>query len=482
MSYLLIPSNGVKVNDSGNLSAQIEDHALEAVPESMRQGWVKLSWSTAGISTTLVQMFIGALITFVAGIKIALIAGVLVTIIGWLLGWGVGHVAFKTGLSSTVLARKHGFGMRGSAITAFTFAFMITGLAALENVLLYKGFMFWFDFADTLMNRVIVYGLLSLAWISLTAFGFKLVAKVSTVTLTAMIALLIFIVFRVVADSGMTWSHALSFGPQMPLDVLKSLGATTDIGKFVFCVNVLIGTAGALALIDADLCRYAVSSRDVAISAFIGNVCLDCIMLVVGGVVMYAGTGQLVAHYVAKGMSEAAASAAVLNSPDSVASAFIVFGGVLGGILMFLAQSKAQVLNTYSSSLSLTSLSDSTINWRPGRFTFVVLSNVIAALFLLGSILSWFNSFITVLGVLMTCFAGIILSDYFLVSCRCTESTTPSINWSGVSTTIISFIAAHYVLNTVIPIEFFTSLICAAVLYPLLRMTGYRYARVQSQS
>jgi cytosine permease len=471
------------VKESENLSAQMEDHALEAVPESERQGWVKLSWNTAGIVTTLVQMFIGALITFVAGIKIALVAGICVTVIGSLLGWGVGHVAFRTGLSSTVLTRRHGFGMRGSAITAFSFAFMITGLAALENVLLYKGFMFWFNFADTLVNRAIVYGVLSLAWILLTAFGFKLVSKVSSVTLVAMLALLAFIVFKVVDGSGMSWSSALSFGSQMPVDVLKSMGATSAIGKFTFCVNVLIGTAGALAMIDADLGRYAFSSRDVAISALIGNLFLDFVMIAVGGIVMYAGTGQLVAHYVANGMSQAAASAAVLNSPDSVASAFIVFGGVLGGVLMVLAQSKAQVLNTYSASLSLSSFSDSTIGWRPGRFTFVVLANVVSALFLIGSILQWFNAFITVLGVLMTCYAGIILADYFLVSQRRSNFTAPAVNWAGVMTAVISFVLAHYVMNKLIPIEFFTSLIGALVLYPLLSWLGLgqRAAILQAQ-
>ena len=268
----------------------------------------------------------------------------------------------------------------------------------------------------------------------------------------------------------------------MPVDVLKSMGATTPIGKFTFCVNVLIGTAGALAMIDADLGRYAISSKDVAISALIGNLFLDFVMIAVGGIVMYAGTGQLVAHYVANGMSQAAANAAVLNSPDSVASAFIVFGGVLGGILMVLAQSKAQVLNTYSSSLSLTSLSDSTINWRPGRFTFVVLANVVSAMFLIGSILDWFNAFITVLGVLMTCYAGIILADYFIVARRHPSAATPAVNWPGVATAVISFVLAHYVMNTLVPIEFFTSLIGALVLYPLLSRLVPRQVGLQTQA
>ena len=70
----------------------MEDHALEAVPEGSRKGWLSLSWSTVGIVTTLVQLFIGALTTFVAGLHIAVLAGITVAVIGALLGWGVGHV------------------------------------------------------------------------------------------------------------------------------------------------------------------------------------------------------------------------------------------------------------------------------------------------------------------------------------------------------------------------------------------------------
>ncbi|WP_202967413.1 hypothetical protein [Paenibacillus beijingensis] len=136
----------------GNKSSQnaMEDHALESVPQSERKGWLSLTWNTAGIVTSLIQLFFGVLVTFTAGIKIGLTAGVLVTIIGGLLGWAVGHIAFKSGLSSTVMSRVFGFGSKGSILTSALFGFMILGFLALENALLYKGFLFYFDLKDTL--------------------------------------------------------------------------------------------------------------------------------------------------------------------------------------------------------------------------------------------------------------------------------------------------------------------------------------------
>ncbi|CAM3143111.1 MULTISPECIES: purine-cytosine permease family protein [Pseudomonas] len=447
-----------------------DDHSLSPVPEDARHGWLQLSWSTTGIVTTLIQIFIGALVTFVAGIWMGVMAGLLVTVVGALLGWGVGHVAYKTGLASSMLARQHGFGRRGSAVVALTFGFMIIGFIALENALLYKGLIFWLDLDDTLGLQVLVYAIMTAVWVLLTAFGFELVSKVASYTLIAFLLLLGYMLFDVIHSSGQNWSDVVSFGAQFPEEVLVKMGADTPWGKFGFCVNVLIGSAGALALIDGDLGRYARSSKDVLIAAFFGNLFMDIVMLLVGAILMYAGTEQLVSYYVSRGVSHADAVQTVLQSPDSVAAAFIVFGGSLGAVLLFLAQGKAQVLNTYSSSLSLTNLFDVTIGWRPGRLTFVILSNVLACLMLVGSILDWVNGFITVLGVLTTGFAGIIIADYFWVAPRRLQAGVVEFNWPGLITVVVGFVLARYGFKAWMPIEFVTSLLSSFLLYPLLSM------------
>ncbi|MFP6560288.1 cytosine permease [Paraburkholderia sp. B3] len=465
-----------------DLSSAIEDHALERVPDHARQGWLALSWNTAGIVTTLVQLFLGALVTFVAGFKIALAAGACVTIVGALLGWACGHVAYRSGLSSTVLSRHFGFGRKGSVISSLIFAFMIIGFLALENALLYRGFVFYFHLADTVTTRVVIYGLLSAVWVLLTAYGFTLVARVSSITLVAFLAVLAYITYVVVAGAPHSGADLLAFGSQFPPQVLAGMGASTDIGKFVFCVNVLIGSAGALALVDADLGRYARSSRDIGVAALIGNLMMDIAMLSLGGIIMYAGIPALIDFYVhTEGMTREAAAQAALQSPDSITAAFVVFGGAFGALLMVLAQSKAQVINTYSASLSLSNLFDA-FNWRPGRLMFVILANVIGLLMLYGQILALVNSWITILGVLTTAFAGVIVADFFIVR-RVTGAgvadagnfgDSETVNWAGVITAIVAVLLSHYVLNRFVPVEFFSTLILCVVLYPALRLTVFR--------
>ena len=469
--------------ESKELNRKMEDHALEPVPESERQNWLSLSWNTAGIVTTLIQLFLGALVAFVAGIQIAILSGVFVVVVGFLMGWGVGHIGHRKGCSSTLISRTYGLGIKGSMLASAIFGFMIIGFLAIENALLYKGFLFFFGMEDTLGSQVLIYGVMTIAWILLTAFGFELVARVSSVTLIAFLLVLLWMVVDIIAGSEQSLTQALTFGTQLPPEAIAAMGIESTADKFIFCINVLIGSAGALALVDGDFGRYAKRSRDIGIAALIGNISMSLVMLTIGGMVMFAGMAAIVDYFVSvRGMDVAAAHQLALQSPDSIASAFIIFGGVIGAVLMVLAQSKAQVLNTYSGSLALTNLADVAFNWRPGRIVFVVLANVIGLVMLYGKILELVNAWITILGVMTTALAMVMICDYFIVRPRLGQRDIRAheedvINWSGVISVVAATILAHYVLNRYQPIEFFTSALTVLVVYPTLRLLTYRGQR-----
>lgn len=459
------------------LSETIEDHALERVPDDARQGWLALSWNTSGVVVSLVQLFFGALVTFVAGFQVALLAGVIVALVCWPLSWASAHVAYRTGLSSTVMSRYFGFGKKGSIISSLIFSFMIIGFLALENALLYRGFVFYFELADTLTTKILIYGLMTLLWIVLTSYGFKLIARASSITLTLSLLVLAYITYIVVSNGQHSLYSLVSFGPQFSPDVLRSMGAENSMGKFIFAINVLVGSAGGMALFGADIGRYARRSKDVGISTLVGILSLDVLMLWLGGIIMYAGGPALVDFYMqSAGMTHEAAQRASLESPDSIVAAFVVLGGAMGALLLVLAQGKTQVLNNYSASLSLSNLFDA-LNFRMGRLTFVILANVIGLLMLYGSILELIDSWVTILGVLVTAFAGIIVADYYIVKTllrkepKAVPEEAENVNWAGVVTLLVSATLAHYVLAGIMPIEAITTLIISITLYPLLRTT-----------
>lgn len=464
-----------------NITERMDDHALESVPEAQRTGWLKLSWNTVGIVTTLVQMFFGALVTFAAGLRVAIISGIFVTLVGAALGWAVGSVGTQTGLSSTLITREYGLGTRGSCLASLIFGFMIIGFLAIENALLYNGVLFFFDLPDTMLWKIVIYGVFTFGWILLTAFGFELVAKVSSIALLGFLVLLAWMLIRIVGHSSQAAASVLSFGPQMPAQALANLGITSSWGAYVFCINFLIGSAGALALVDADFGRYARTSIDIGLAALTGNIAMSIVMLSIGGILMHAGFDHVVSYFMhVRGLPLAQAQSMALASPSSIASAFIIFGGVVGAVLMVFAQSKAQVLNTYSGSLALANFFDALFGWRPGRFTFVVLANVIGLVMLYGKLLALVNSWITILGVLTTSLAGVVVADFYIVrkGGRHASAAAPrrpeAFNWAGILTILVGTCLAHFLMQEIIRIEFFTSLVVSLVLYPVLRLAVFR--------
>ncbi|MDR1969051.1 MAG: cytosine permease [Burkholderiaceae bacterium] len=452
----------------------MEDHALNSVPQEFRHGWLKLSWNTAGIATTLVIMFFGALGSFAAGFKIAMLSGVFVAVVGSMLAWASSHIAFKTGLSSTVMARRYGFGTLGSLLGSLILGALVIGFLALENVLLYTGFRFAFHLEDTLATQIVIYGILTIAWILLTAYGFEVVSKVSSLTLIAFIALLVFITWRVVAADHT--GQVFSFPALFPPEVLSAMGATTDFGKFLFCINLFIAGAFGLAMVGADLGRFARSSGAVGASVIVGNFAMTVVMVFVGAVFMYAAMGKLVEYYTSVMHMAPDAAQKLAMSPDGVTAGFLLFGGWIGVALMILAQGKAQVLNTYSGSLALSNLFDA-VGIRTLRVAMVVLANVISVLLIAFGILDWVQTWIEVLGVMITAFVSVMIADYYVVSRRLGSGHPERpevINWAGVITTLAATVLAHKVLIEVIPIQIITSLAAGFVLYPLLRLTIFR--------
>lgn len=455
------------------LRARMEDHALTAVPESERRSGWGLMTNTAGIASTLIQLAIGGSVTLIAGVWWGLLAGVVVAVFGGTLGWLVGHVAYKSGTSSTVTARFYGLGTKGSALASLIFAFMILGFLALENALLYYGTLFMFGWAPTLLNAIVIYGLLTLAWIALTVFGLPLVQKTSTVLLIAFVVLTVVLAFVALNDSSVSLGELFAAGPVVP-------GFESGAARFTAVLSILAGSAGALALVDADFARYARSTKDVGILAVGGAVMIDIVVVVLGTVLIHAGSGAVSDYLTAN--PDVAATQVGESVADKVAwmiannsgAFFVVLAGVLGFVLMYVAQVKAQVLNTYSGSLSLSNLADGVFGRSPGRVVMVVVGNVIALLMVAGDILGLIGSYLGILGVTTTALAGVIIGDFFIVRRRRVVDPTEVevVNWAGVISVVGAALLGGVLLETgVTSLGFVVALVVVLVAYPALRTT-----------
>jgi cytosine permease len=342
--------------------------------------------------------------------------------------------------------------------------------------LLYRGFLFFFALEDTLSHRLLVYGLMTVAWVLLTTFGFALVTRFSSLMVSAFLVVLAWVLWKIVATSDYSATQLLAFGTQLPPQTLRGMGITDEFDKFVFALNVLLGPSMAIALNTADFGRYGKSTLHIGLAATAGVLFQSLLMMLAGAVLMHAGAGALVEHYIAAGMAPDAAHARVLASPDSIAATFMVFGGPIGFALMLLAQAKAQVLNSYSASLSLANLGDALAGWRPGRFTFVILANVIALVMLYGHLLEFVEAWIRLFGVLLSALAAVIIMDYYVVAPRLRGAGAVAINWAGVSSVVAGILVAHVIVRPYQPVEVLTAVATIACLYPLLRLCVLRPA------
>ncbi|MFQ5660754.1 MAG: purine-cytosine permease family protein [Gammaproteobacteria bacterium] len=458
-----------------DLATTIEDHALEQVPQEDRKNWLWITWNSAGLITTLVMLFFGALVCFVAGVKTALLAGAASFCITMPVAWALARIAYTTGYSSTLITRQYGLGNRGSALASIIFASFIVGFLALENALLYRGVVFYFGIENTLLHQVLIYGGLTLVWILLTTFGFVLVSRVSSIMLIAFLLVLAYVLADILTQTGSSVVEVLDFGSQFPADTLLHMGIRTDLDKFIFGLNILIGPATGLALNNADFGRYGKSTAHIGTAVTIAIFMQSLVIMLVGGMLMYAGAGVMVDYYHAGGMSLNEAHRQVLRNPDSIAATFMVFAGTTGFVLMFLAQAKAQVLNAYSSSLCLANLVDAVTHWRPGRFFFVILANVIALLMLYGHILEYVESWIRLLGVMLSAISGVIILDYYLLRPRLEKrgkapAGQVSVNWAGVISVLLAVLLAHFLLKPYIRIEVLTSYAFVFLIYLPLRL------------
>ncbi|WP_026058507.1 purine-cytosine permease family protein [Streptomyces sp. SS] len=454
----------------------MEDHALTPVPASERRSGWGLMTNTAGIASTLVQLAIGGGVTLIAGVWYGILAGVVVAVFGGVLGWLVGHVAYKSGTSSTVTARFYGLGRRGSALASVIFAFMILGFLALENALLYHGTLFMLGWHPNLGNALLIYGVLTLVWIALTTFGLKVVQRTSTILLISFVVLTVGIAVMALTRSGASLSGVLSGGPVAP-------GYGGQGERFMVVLSILAGSAGALALNDADFARYARSSRDVGILAIGGAIMVDVFVVILGTIIIHAGFGAvgdyLTAHphIAATQAGNSVAEKVTWMVNHNSGAFFVVLAGLTGFLLMYVAQAKAQVLNSYSGSLALSNLVDSLTGRNPGRVAMVVVGNVIGLLMVAGDILGLVISYLGVLGVVTTSLAGVIIADFFIVRRgRVADADRlETVNWAGVASVLVATTTGGVLQATgVTSLGFLVSLITVLVAYPALRSTVLR--------
>lgn len=453
------------------LRAQMEDNVLNPVAEQERQGGWALLANTAGVGTTLAMLLIGGSASYVVGVPWAIAMAAVSALFGSVVGSLTGRVSQSTGMSSTVTTRFHGLGATGSALASFIFAWMILSFLALENVLLYNGTLFMLGWSPTAANAIGIYGALTVLWILLALFGVKIVQRTSLIlTLVAGTLMLVVGVLALTrSDLGVGQVFASApehVGPAQVMGVLATM----------------VGMAGALSLTGADFARYARSGRDVRIMAVGGNVIVNFGVVSLGALLYQAGD-TVVARFLANPANAGVAAAQAGESTaekvhflaqTNAGAYFILLAGVVGFLVMYAAQVKAQVINVYAGSLSLTNLVDALLGRKVSRILMVVLGNAIALLAVWGGILGFLVQFLGALGIATFSLAALVVTDFYVLRRRQAAPTdrVERINWAGLIAVVVGFGTSYLLLVTgVFALGFVVTLVLTPLVYVLLRRT-----------
>lgn len=463
----MLEGNSPTAQAGDSLRQAIDDNSLTPVPEEERKSGWYLSWLPAGVATSLLQLTIAGSITALVGSVWGLVAGALVAAFILVLGYLFGNIARAEGLSSTVLPRFYGLGHRGSAISSLAFAIMIIGLCASENVLLYNGTLFALGWHDSIGARVLIYGLLTVAWIALSMFGIKIVARTSSILVIVFFGLLAYMIFTIYHSSSVSLGDAFTQA--------STVATGTGTSRFFTVIGMLGGQGGALILVNADYNRYARSRRAVGAVSLTGVIMLDIVGIALG-ILVLTGGNQLVGEYLVQHGSATNANAfaqANALAADNTGAYFVILSGMIGFVLMYVAQVKVQVLNVYSGSLALSNLCYVLSGHRPNRLAMIIAANVICLLMIAANVFEQLAGFLSMLGIVIVGFIALAIADFYIVrrSRRRPVSEVESVNWAGLLTLAFASVVAYVLSETgVFPFGFVASAVIVVLVYPLVRL------------
>ncbi|MDX6742776.1 hypothetical protein [Actinocorallia sp. A-T 12471] len=450
------------------LRETIEDNVLNPVAEAdRRSGWALLS-NSAGVGTTLAMLLVGGGASYLVGVWWTIAMAAVSAAFGAVIGTLTGRVSQSTGTSSTVTSRFHGLGASGSALASLMFAAIIVCFLALENALLYHGTLFMLDMAPSTTNAVVIYGVLTLVWIGLALFGVRLVQRVS-LALTVLASVLMIVV------------TVLAFR-ESPLDVGGVLGFTPEhIGgtEVMATLASMMGMVGALTLTNADFTRYARTAKDVRIMAVGGALIVNFGVVVLGALLYQAGDAVVAAYLEEPGRADFAAAQPGGTTAEKVQALahsnagayFVVLAGFVGFLVMYAAQVKAQVINAYTSSLSLTNLVDALTGRAPSRVLMLLVANALALVAVWADILSLLGELLGALGIATCSLAALLIADFRLAKGR-SAARVERVNWAGVVALVVGFGVSYALFVTdTFQLAFLVTLVLTPLLYTVLRTT-----------
>ncbi|WP_410012330.1 purine-cytosine permease family protein [Sodalis sp. C49] len=396
-----------KINIAAN------DYACARVPDARRSGFLTVTMIRIGITTTLGQFLLGAMLGHAMTFYQALFATFLGSLILEFVGLGLGLAAAREGLSTSLLARWCGFGQAGSVLIGVVIALSLLGWFGVQNAIFAHG-------VDYMLGGRLGFGcsavITGMALTALVACGFRALGW------TAMISVpLFFLVVGWIALELLAGHDVAALVAAAPIGEPMTLGmAATSVAG-----GCIVG-----AVTTADISRYCKNGRHVfwmiTVSIIIGE-------FVVNGIAI------LIAH--------------ALGTSDVVA-VMTQTAGWVGVSAVILSAVKINDANLYSSSLALANAFEGITGRKLSYRRLTIILGACGTILTLIGILEQYQHFLILMGVVFPPVAGVMVCDYYLLrtSRRLLDQTranyalpdpalTPVIGWRAVIACVTGILA-----------------------------------------
>lgn len=413
----------------------VDDYSLSRVPEDGKNPLWKVVMVRLGAISCLPILMVGAQIgyglTFWQGFFAVFVGSILLQVVGW----AVGTIAAKEGLSTSLLTRWTGFGKFGSSLIGLIIAITCFGWFGIQNSVFAEGLMV----ASGMFNLQVWSVIAGIVITLIVVFGFRFMSY------TANIFLPLFAIGVFYAFYKMLGGHNIGVLMTEPAP-----GAALTMGA---AITVVAGGFILGAVITPDMTRFLKSGREVFIAVLISTF--------VGELVFYT-LGSLMAH--------------AQNTAD-VAAIMYGLSGALGLLLVVSSTIKINDVNLYVASLGITNFFALTFKRQFNRGLVTLFLGVIGTILSVAGILNHFVTFLTILGVTIPPIAGIAVVDYFILKRSRAEldesrekgALPESVEiWNPISiiTWVLSSLFGYLVTSIGIPA--INSLVASAILYYVL--------------
>ena len=276
--------------DGADFWERTEDYVLEAVPQARRKSWFSIAVIMMGVGINVTSLILGVTLANGMSTGRAIAAVAVGSLLLAILGVVCSVIGSRSGLSTPMIA-CYAFGRAGARIVA-----LLLGIVSLGWFGVQAGFL-----GQNLASLLQSFGWhLPASWLAMAGgvlmtwtavFGYRALDRLSRWAVPLMVALIAIAVTLLIMRTAAPapWSGAaasMSFGSAV---------------AFVF--GILVSAAATF----PDLSRYALSTRDAAVGAFVGLLLGNSVMLIVAIVLArYTGEADLVRMFAATNMSVAA--------------------------------------------------------------------------------------------------------------------------------------------------------------------------------